>query len=407
LKTIRGSIVSVFQIFTNFVDNKEIMTYMKKIIQKPENWQDFETLCKKLWGEIWNIPMKIKKNGRSGQAQAGVDVYGVPKGEENYWGIQCKGKDDYTNTKLTKTEIDIEIEKAKSFQPKLDVFIFATTMNKDVDIEEYIRVKDLESRQCGNFEILLFCWEDIADLIDENQDTYNFWVANKQHKTKYGFEVYLNDFDNKYIVHPKCIRTIKRYKVKKPEIENLSIASASAFASSAWLKNTPYLVSPSLLSVTQGRVNEAICSFELIMANTGSNVIEDWRVSFKVAGEHKEIMDQLGTGPMGMIDISMLKYKRTYIEENRISYTPKDNEPLIQKDNRYFEAYIIPECKKYTIPIEWELLARDFDISGTIYLIVEPEYEDKILYEYVDSREQLKEDEIVSIEEKKNYTDKD
>lgn len=79
---------------------------MKKTIQKPENWPDFETLCKQLWGEIWGIPMKIKKNGRNGQPQAGVDVYGVPKGEANYWGIQCKGKGDYTNAKLTKKEID-------------------------------------------------------------------------------------------------------------------------------------------------------------------------------------------------------------------------------------------------------------------------------------------------------------
>ena len=46
--------------------------------------------------------MKIKKNGRNGQPQAGVDVYGISKGEMNYWGIQCKGKDDYVNAKLTK-----------------------------------------------------------------------------------------------------------------------------------------------------------------------------------------------------------------------------------------------------------------------------------------------------------------
>jgi len=185
---------------------------MKKTIQKPENWQDFETLCKKLWGEIWGIPMKIKKNGRNGQSQAGVDVYGCPKGEANYWGIQCKGKDDYSDAKLSKKEIDREIIKAKSFQPKLDVFIFATTMNKDSEIEEYVRLKDLESRKNGDFEILLFCWEDIADLIDENQDTYNFWVANKLHKTKFDIEVYLNDFQPQHTIRPKCVRTIKKYR---------------------------------------------------------------------------------------------------------------------------------------------------------------------------------------------------
>ena len=45
-----------------------------KSLLKPQNWQDFETLCKKLWGEIWEC-REIKKNGRQGQAQNGVDVY--------------------------------------------------------------------------------------------------------------------------------------------------------------------------------------------------------------------------------------------------------------------------------------------------------------------------------------------
>ena len=378
---------------------------MKKTIQKPENWQDFETLCKQLWGEVWGIPMKIKKNGRNGQPQAGVDVYGVPKGELNYWGIQCKGKDDYVNAKLTKKEIDKEIVKARKFKPDLSVFIFATSMNKNTSIEEYIRIKDLESRKNGKFEILLFCWEDIADLIDDNQDTYNFWVGNKLHKTKFDFEVSLNDFQPEHTIRPKCVRTTKKYRVREPEVDKLDMGVAAILGSSTWMHKMPFN-NPAIISMSQGRINKAICSFEAIMANTGTNVIEDWRVKFKVVGEHKEIMDHLGTGPMGMVDFNTLKYKRTSVNDNRISYSPKDNEPLIQKDNRYFEAYIIPECKEYTIPIEWELLARDFNSNGTIYLKVEPEYEEKIIYEEVDSEEELKDDEIVSVEEKKNYTDK-
>ena len=35
---------------------------ISKSLPKPQNWQDFETLCKKLWGEIWSCP-EIKKNG--------------------------------------------------------------------------------------------------------------------------------------------------------------------------------------------------------------------------------------------------------------------------------------------------------------------------------------------------------
>lgn len=61
-------------------------------IRKPSNWQDFEKLCKKLWGEIWECPDTIQCNGRSGQNQSGVDIYGKPKNETGYYGIQCKGR---------------------------------------------------------------------------------------------------------------------------------------------------------------------------------------------------------------------------------------------------------------------------------------------------------------------------
>lgn len=107
-------------------------------LRKPSNWQGFELLCKKLWGEIWKCEDTIQRNGRRGQTQNGVDIYGMPQGAVSYYGIQCKGKDEYTNAQLTKDEIDQEIEKAQSFKPALKRFIFATTSNKDSEIEEYI-----------------------------------------------------------------------------------------------------------------------------------------------------------------------------------------------------------------------------------------------------------------------------
>ena len=106
-------------------------------------------------------------------------------------------------------------------------------MNKDSDIEENVRIKDLESRQNNGFEILLFCWEDIADLIDDNQNTYNFWVGNKQHKTKFDFEVSLKDFQPEHTIRTKCIRTIKKYRVKKPEMEQLNAAKSAFIGNTA------------------------------------------------------------------------------------------------------------------------------------------------------------------------------
>ncbi|MBK8737961.1 MAG: hypothetical protein IPL98_19405 [Saprospiraceae bacterium] len=66
------------------------------------------------------------------------------------------------------------------------------------------------------FEILIYCWEDIVDLIEENRDTYDYYVNQKQFKSKYDFGVYLNEFSKSHILEPTFFRKIKRYKIEKP-----------------------------------------------------------------------------------------------------------------------------------------------------------------------------------------------
>ncbi|HEX4372081.1 MAG TPA: hypothetical protein VHZ50_02140, partial [Puia sp.] len=161
---------------------------MKKKIQRPENWQDFESLCKMLWGEIWECS-EIQKNGRSGQSQNGVDVCGIPKNENGYFGIQCKGKDDFSNANLSFDEINLELDKAKKFTPPLKKFYFATTAKKDVNIEEYIRNKNLEYKSQGLFEVHLFAWDDITDLIYENRNTFNSYLNDAKFISQYNIDL--------------------------------------------------------------------------------------------------------------------------------------------------------------------------------------------------------------------------
>ena len=68
---------------------------------------------------------------------------------------------------FTEGEIVSEIEKAKSFQPRLKKLYFATTALKDVKIETLVRKINIENLKNQLFEIHLFSWEDIVDLIDE------------------------------------------------------------------------------------------------------------------------------------------------------------------------------------------------------------------------------------------------
>lgn len=373
---------------------------MKKSLSKPENWQDFESLCKKLWGEIWRIPHKIKKNGRSGQPQCGVDVYGIPKNEQAYWGIQCKGKDEYTNAKLSKKEIDSEIEKALNFKPKLGTFIIATSSNKDVNIEEYIRIKNIESANEDNFEILLYCWEDIVDLIEENRETYNFYVNNQQFKSEYDLEIFFENSSIEYTITPTFDRRIKRYKLKsnisaglpKIDFSNDLERVVNKFRSFGNINYPTYTE----------KKNESCCKINITITNTGSVVIEDWRVELLIDEDYLKLSDQDLSSPLDRLNSLLSSLSPLlFIKNNRLIYSI--HSPLIQKDSRSFEFFIIPLSKKYSIPIRWKLLARDFSKEGVIILNVNPIYNDNIQYIEVENTKDILDDEILSIKESKNY----
>ncbi len=356
---------------------------MKKTIRKPINWQDFEDLCKVLWGEIWAVQDKIKKNGRLGQSQAGVDIYAVPKNKIKYSGIQCKGKDDYSNAILSEKEIDAEIEKAKSFKPELEVFIFATSANKDAAIEQYVREKDVESRLNGGFEILLYCWEDIADLIEMYRETFNYYVLKNQFKSNYEIEITFGNGTNEFLIRPKFKRIVSKYKLSKPSkfpnhFGNLKGANFSPHTS--WMMSE------------NKNVNCSWNTFTINFKNNGSEVLEDYKLY--IYPEENKFRD-LGGYLGNLLDrLNYYKYSPVYVddEEKYAVYTPKENKPLIQKDSRSFDLHILTNHEKYELKIKYELLARNFNIEGELILHVDPIFEIEEKTIWVDEEEGLQND---------------
>lgn len=358
---------------------------MKKTIGKPENWQDFESLCKKLWGEIWQIPDEIKKNGRLGQVQSGVDVSGIPKHAAGYWGIQCKGKDDYTNAKLTEQEVLSEIEKAKIFKPSLEVYIIATTSNKDSKIEEFVRVKGLENQNAGSFKIILYCWEDIVDLLEDYPVVLNWYMNGIGLRNKYDFTVLFNNFKDHLILNPIYKRlTVKSHCTIKTNSEVL----ASRFSELNKLPNIYHLLEPSLTSQVN---NKSWVSFNILLENSGSTVIEDWsfNIKFKKGVAKLKSVNSIWSGDF---DLSI------YVDDpnKTITYSPVRNVPLVQKDNTSFKVTLLPKIKSEIIIADWEIIARDFSTNGKVEIQLQPQFVDVVEYKEVafNTSEECKKDTI-------------
>lgn len=376
-------------------------------LQKPDNWQDFESLCKKLWGEIWECSDSIKKHGRKGQAQHGVDVYGIPRGETMYYGIQCKGKDDYTRSKLTQEEVDEEIEKAKSFRPALKKLIFATSANKDAVIEEYIRVKNSENIQNGLFEIDVFSWEDIVDLISENKTTKDWYVHNIQYK--FSSEVSVTFENNEtYEVHPVYVKEIVKYEFQpKPSMEDLSVSNPfleqclkrmiEADNLTRHLHTMPYG-----LHQRTYRKDYTWCDLYVVVQNTGDIAIDDYKLYIQFDPDHTIDIDDC----MRFINDPLIS-DRVHINNQRlndqevfesedypstIEYVPK-NRTLVPLDRKRFKIRVKPKQGVDEIKVTWLVVSREYHKYGNLQIIVKPTFEDKITIVNVDTEEQLKETE--------------
>ena len=135
---------------------------MRINLKHPANWEDFENLCFHLWRSIWG-DINAHPNGRRGQRQNGVDIYGKLPFDTSYTGIQCKGKNENYGKQLTDEEIDNECEDAKKFTPELSTFIMATTSPRDLKLQEHCRI--LSNSKKYNFEVDTWSWDDIEEEV--------------------------------------------------------------------------------------------------------------------------------------------------------------------------------------------------------------------------------------------------
>lgn len=131
-------------------------------IPPPSNWQDFESLCRDLWREVWSDP-SAQKHGRQGQPQHGVDVFGRPGEGPDWAGVQCKLKSQLAGARLTRAEIEAEVEKARGFNPALSSFTIATTAPADEETQEAARLITTAQLAEGSFPVTVKAWSEISE----------------------------------------------------------------------------------------------------------------------------------------------------------------------------------------------------------------------------------------------------
>lgn len=339
-----------------------------KQLPPPANWQDFQELCRVLWKQVWQLSDEdIVAYGDNGDKQDGVDVYAIVNNQ--YYGIQCKSKDQLKGKQVTEAEIDAEIEKAKSFSPKLSKYILATSAPKNATIDNYALQKNAELSQQGLFNFRLLSWKDICNLLYEHKNALDYYQNRVQHN--YDVQISING-TNEIALYPQFVRTrtIYRLKTKAANYHNPIEQARIDFQS---------------LSV---KLNQTLNCYEkwqsvpILIENTGDSVLRN--IKFEIVLEDNKVKE---------VDKSRGCY--SFSNCDGLGYHPSENTDLVQKESRTIALYLKLHDKQIDINADWEFFAEDFNKTGSFTIHVVPQYIDKEEIKEVEFEYELKPEEII------------
>lgn len=371
--------------------------YMKSPlnIHPPKNWQDFETLCLKLWGEVWNIPHEIEFNSDNAQGQNGVDIYGPVDNGKKYYGIQCKNKKlnliNGSPNRITTKDIQIEIDKARDFKPSLSKLIIATSLPKDQAVEEYVRIKSLEYSKKDLFSIQICFWDFFERKLFEFPSVYNWYVKNEEFSRVSQLSVTFKNGEIEKIFHPKFQKNIVRYSYSPPSRPSQS--NDETFLSIGYPEHQLSKLNTSFLEQFSRQFDSntmlpriewrQICWFQLHVVNTGQAVIEDYKIELEFDGSFETVE------PESRHSIFHPGFKndiKGYNNSDKDLCIIPFSKTLVQKDSFVTGSmYVEPKVGLATeIKLHWKLLSRDFNDSGTLMIKIEPKFHEVIRVYEVD-----------------------
>jgi len=136
-------------------------------VPPPTSWDEFEEITRSALILRWSSP-DLERNGRSGQAQHGVDVYGDDH-LGRLTGVQCKL---VSSGELSMDVVEAEVRKAEGFEPHLQSYFIATTARRDARLQREVRLLSKDRVAQGAFGVGILFWEDIVQDLTGDPDEF-------------------------------------------------------------------------------------------------------------------------------------------------------------------------------------------------------------------------------------------
>jgi hypothetical protein len=134
-------------------------------VPPPTSWDEFESIMLAAAKIRWQSS-DFYRNGRTGQKQDGIDVWGHD--EDRVIGIQCKN----TVGAITLDQIEDEISKAEAFTPQIHRLYIATTAPRDAPLQKAVRDISAERHKNSKFRVEILFWDDVCQDLSKDDDVF-------------------------------------------------------------------------------------------------------------------------------------------------------------------------------------------------------------------------------------------
>lgn len=139
-------------------------TYATARWPAPKSEDEWEEIVLDAMRLRWGDP-DARRNGRRGQRQNGVDIYGRYTIKNENVGAQAKNSET-----ITESVIENEILKAEAFLPSLDRYYLVLSGPRDSGLEEQVRLLSESRITKGQFPIEVIFFDDICQEICARPD---------------------------------------------------------------------------------------------------------------------------------------------------------------------------------------------------------------------------------------------
>lgn len=130
-------------------------------LNKPKDWPAFERLCADLYAGLLD-DVHTDLNGRGGQRQHGIDLYGTDRRSATLVGVQCKKRAASSYARhagLTVRELDDAVGKARPFEPPLDELVIMTTGPTDAALQRRARLLSVAGDDGRAMRVVVHGWD--------------------------------------------------------------------------------------------------------------------------------------------------------------------------------------------------------------------------------------------------------